>query len=245
MTVFEVLKQTWDLVQNEANKSPGYYHRRVPIDCHFPAYTGIILPEKQRRLSLQIDRQALRKTSLRDETKGYVVDIERLPVEDGEQAFIHITSTSQAFEVIFSIVCADILEQWIPHNNAEAAVTAIHRRLLYWRRFFQHGDTGLSREEYIGLYTELSFLEKLLDADIDPVRVVEAWQGPLGKNQDFLFGSTALEVKSSTGNEIDRIRVTNERQLDYTGLQMLFIFHAAFDFRENSGRTLRQVVTAV
>ena len=245
MTASEVLRQTWDLVQAEENESPGYYHRRVPLDCHFPAYAGIVRPECSRRLSLLVDPLAIRTVTLRDETRGYTVDVEFSPAGHADRAFIHITAKGPAFAEIFTIVAADILEQWAAHHQVESAVTAVHRRLLHWRRFFQRGSGGLSREEYIGLYAELTFLEILLGEGLTADRSVEAWQGPLGTNQDYVFGPVAVEVKGSTGNAVDTIAVTNERQLDSTGLQALFLFHAAFDFRENTGKTLKQLVASL
>lgn len=245
MTVSELLRQTWDLVEAEGNEAPGYYHRRIPVDCAFPAYAGIVRPECSRRLSLLADQLALRTVQLRDETSGYTVDVEPAPTSHEGHVLVHITAKGPAFAEVFTIVGADILEQWIPQQQATSAVTAVHRRLLHWRRFFQRGSGGLSREEYVGLYTELTFLEALLEAGLAPDHCVEAWQGPFGTNQDYVFGPLAVEVKGSTGNEVDTIRIANERQLDSVGLQALFLFHAAFDFREKSGRTLKQLVAAL
>ncbi|MBE3039646.1 MAG: PD-(D/E)XK motif protein [Chloroflexi bacterium] len=245
MTASELLLQTWELVQAEGNESPGYYHRRIPLDCTFPAYAGIVRPECNRRLSLLVDQVALRTIPLRDETRGYTVEVEPSPAGHGDHAFIHITAKGTAFAEVFAIVGADILEQWIPQHQATAAVTLVYRRLLHWRRFFQRGSGGLSREEYVGLYTELIYLEALLEAGLAPDHCVEAWQGPLGTNQDYVFGPLAVEVKGSTGNEVGTVKVANERQLDSVGLQALFLFHAVFDFREKSGRTLKQLVAAL
>ena len=72
--------------------------------------------------------------------------------------------------------------------------------------------------------------------------LTHAWEGPLGANQDFLFGTVAVEVKASTGNETDSVRISNIRQLDDTGLGQLFLHHAAYDFRDGSGRTLPMLV---
>jgi hypothetical protein len=245
MTASDTLRQTWELVRGEGPRASGYYHRRIPIQSTFPAYAGIVYPDGACRISLLSDNQFTRDVPLRHETKGYCVDMEPSPAGHPQSSFINITVRGAAFTELFTILAADILQQWVNHDQPRPAVDAVHRRLQHWRRFFQRGDGGLSREEYIGLYAELTFLETLLDAGIAPDPAVNAWQGPLGTNQDFLFGTTAVEVKCSTGNDADKVQIANERQLDSVGLKALYLFHIAFDFRENAGRTLSQLITAL
>jgi hypothetical protein len=245
MTAFDQLRQTWGLVHEEENKTPGYYYRRVPLKGPFPAYAGIVCPEGACRLSLLAESPSIQGVPLRDETRGYLVDVEPSPAGYPGSSFVHITAKGSAFAELFAILAADILEQWTHQDQGQTAVARVHRRLQNWRRFFQRGGGGLSREEYVGLYAELTFLEILLDAEVEPDGAVHAWQGPLGSNQDFLFGSKAIEVKSSTGNTPDTVGIANERQLDPLGLQALFLFHIAFDFRENAGRTLSQLISAL
>jgi hypothetical protein len=115
--------------------------------------------------------------------------------------------------------------------------------LQHWKRFFQsRSPEGLSREEYIGLYAELDFFAALLGAGIAPEALANAWQGPIGANQDFLFGGVAVEIKACTGNDTDFVPISNVRQLDDTGLDRLFLFQGVYDFRQDSGQTLKVLV---
>ena len=150
------------------------------------------------------------------------------------------------YREIFTIFCGDILEHWIPHAGASDSLKSLSRRLARWKKFFQRGALlGLNREDYVGLYGELSFIEAGLNKGVTSLPIVNAWQAPLGTNQDFLFGPVAVEIKTTTGNEIDKVRITNARQLDSTGLQSLFLARFAFDFRQGSGRTLPQLVATL
>jgi hypothetical protein len=163
-----------------------------------------------------------------------------------DRATIRIQETSAGYREIFAIFCADILEHWIPYADAADSLKSLSRRLARWKKFFQRGGQfGLSREDYIGLYGELSFIEASIKAGAASLPLVNAWQGPLGTNQDFLLGLVAVEIKTTTGNEIDKVRITNARQLDSTGLQSLFLARYAFDFRQGSGRTLQQIITSL
>lgn len=246
MTVSEVLKQTWNAVIDEASQAEGYYHRRIPLTCAWPAHAGIHRPTEARILILETEIKAVRGLSLKDETRGYSVSIGPDEVGRKDRATIRIQETSQGYHEIFTIFCTDILEHWIPEAESTDCVNSLSRRLTRWKKFFQRGaGLGLNREDHIGLYGELSFIEAGLNAGVASSTIVNAWQAPLGTNQDFLFGPFAVEIKTTTGNEIDKVRITNARQLDSTGLQTLFLARNAFDFRQGSGRTLRQLVATL
>lgn len=246
MTVSETLKQTWDSVVAEKSQADGYYHRRIPLTCAWPAHAGIHRPTNARILILETELKSVRGLRLKDETKGYSIDVGPDEAGRNDRATIRIQESSSGYREIFTIFCADILEHWLPHVGASDCLKALSRRLARWKKFFQRGaQLGLSREDYVGLYGELSFIEAGMSKGVASLQVVSAWQAPLGTNQDFLFGHVAVEIKTTTGNEIDRVRITNARQLDSTGLQGLFLARYAFDFRQGSGRTLPQLVTAL
>ena len=243
MTASDALKNTWSAVALEASGAPGCYHRRIPLACSWPAHAGIHRPTDARLLILESEAKSVHGLRPKGEAKGYSITVD--PDETGrrDRVTIRIQEVTTGFREIFTIFCADILEHWVPHAEAADALKSLTARLARWRRFFQRGTlAGLGREEYVGLYGELSLIEAGLAADLDPANLVGAWQGPSGTNQDFLLGPDAVEVKTTTGNEIDKVRITNARQLDSTGVEALFLAHYVFDFRQDSGRTLPQLI---
>src|SRR5262245_51293875 len=158
MTVSETLKQTWSTVIGEAPQTDGFYHRRIPVGSVWPAHAGIHRPTGARILILETETESLRGLRLKDETKGYSIDV--VPDDAGRtnKAAIHIQETSSAYREIFAVFCADILEHWIPHASAVDSLKSLSRRLARWKKFFQRGaQLGLNREDYVGLYGELSF----------------------------------------------------------------------------------------
>lgn len=246
MTVSETLKQTWSAVVAEASSADGYYHRRIPLACVWPAHAGIHRPTDARILILETELASVHGLRLKDATRGYSIDFG--PDETGRSALatIRIQEASSVYGEIFTIFCADILEHWIPHSNAADSLKSLSRRLARWRKFFQRGaQPGLSRDDYVGLYGELSLVEAGLKSGVAGGVIVTAWQAPLGTNQDFLFGPVAVEIKTTTGNEIDKVRITNARQLDFTGLKGLFLARYVFDFRQGSGRTLPLLIASL
>lgn len=246
MTASEALKQTWAAVALEAPHAEGYYHRRIPLAASWPAHAGIHRPTDARILLLETDAKSVRGLRLKDETRGYSITVGPDDAGRADRATIRIHEATTGFREIFAIFCADILEHWLPHTAQADALKALVARLARWRKFFQRGpQAGLSREDYIGIYGELCLIETGLAAGLAPVPLVSGWQGPTGTNQDFLFGPTAVEIKTTTGNDLEKVRITNVRQLDPAGLQALFLVHSAFDFRQGAGRTLPQLIQAL
>ena len=71
-------------------------------------------------------------------------------------------------------------------------------RIHAWQEFMnRHRDSVLSAENEQGLFGELVLLERLLDADLPPQDVLDAWLGPANGLQDFILGSGGIEVKTT------------------------------------------------
>lgn len=69
-------------------------------------------------------------------------------------------------------------------------------------------------EEVRGLFAEIVFLMELIDRQMSSGAAVEAWLGPERSHQDFMFGNTAVEVKSLSGAERSSVRISSEDQLE-------------------------------
>jgi len=237
MKASELLSSAWQQVQIECGQTQGYFYRRLHLPEYFTAYAGIVHPGGSRRLSLEFPLRNESQLPPPEDSRGYALLCAELPGCPAGVICLHLTEVNPAFSTMFGLLCVDILDQWRRGRTPAQALSAVLHRLKLWRRFFQQ-EQGLSRQEYVGLYAELVVLGKLVSSGVDPDIAVEAWSGPLGTNQDFTFGTVALEVKASTGNETDSINIANERQLDGTGLSDLFLCHFAYDFRKDAGQTL-------
>ena len=243
MTASDALRQTWAATSAEAAPRTGYYHRRVSFPGH-AVYAGIVRPGVVRRLSIEVEKSHLSHINFEDQTRGYVVTVEDRDHEYTDRAFIHLQEVGpSATRDLFVILCADVLDHVSKCASEFEAVSVLHNRLQHWKRFFQsRAPEGLSREEYIGLYAELDFFAAVLAAGIAPERLANGWQGPAGANQDFLFGGVAVEIKACTGNDTDSVSISNVRQLDDTGLIQLFLCQGVYDFRQDSGETLKMLI---
>src|SRR5437879_2283171 len=167
MTVSESLEQTWKVVLTETSQAEGYYHRRIPMPSPWPAHAGIHRPTDTRILILETESVVIRGLQVKDESKGFSIDVNSDEAGRADRASIRIEETNPVYREIFTIFCADILEHWYPHTCASDSIKSLIRRLARWKKFFQRGTPlGLSREDYVGLYGELSFMEAGLSANV-------------------------------------------------------------------------------
>ena len=245
MIVSDALTAAWSVASAEAGSDHGYYKRRLQIQLVQPAYAGILIPLKARRLSFDLEKGTLSGLNMSDKTRGYKVETESQ--SNNARVFVHIEEVPAGISKdLFEIFCADLLVHVSKCLTAPEAARTLYRRLQNWKIFFQNRSSeGLSRDEYIGLFGELEFFESCLQRGGSPMAFINAWQGPLGANQDFLFGNVAVEVKAVTANDPNAVQISNIRQMDDIGLHALCLRHIAYDFREGAGRQLTTLVQSL
>ena len=75
--------------------------------------------------------------------------------------------------------------------------------------------------------------------------VVSTWTGTEKQIRDFQSGSWAVEVKTTHGNNHQKVHISSERQLDTTNLETMFLYHISLEKQQNSGETLNDIVDSV
>jgi hypothetical protein len=91
----------------------------------------------------------------------------------------------------------------------------------------KRGNEGvLGLESEVGLYGELLMLEALIKAGIPADLAVDAWVGPCDGIQDFMIGTGAIEVKTTTSAGVFTARISSLDQLDDSQRNPLYL--AAF-----------------
>jgi hypothetical protein len=246
MTASEDLERIWAEVGTEGHAQPGYYRRRLVVNGARVVHAGMYQPGNVKCLLMELPRQALGRRKVAESTRGYHVDTGTLDPARESIACIFIREAVPGRGELFPLFCTDLIRTWSEAADDRAAVQALRLRLDNWRRFFQRsGPAGLSREEYIGLFGELQLIHDALARGINAEDVLHSWMAPEGSNQDFHFGSVAVEVKTVTANDADRIAISNIRQLDGRGAEFLFLRRYAFDVREGTGQTLPALLNSL
>lgn len=160
------------------------------------------------------------------------LDIDMVSVESGKHQGLIITLSKASDADLFHRLCLSLIQAAEGVETEAQAVQSVLNNLDRWREFLSAARRAvLSAEEIRGLYAELITINNLIDDyGRDPSEIVSAWQGPLGKSQDFQFPSGYLEVKSIGGTAGNRVKISSEHQLDVVGG---FLYLAAVELFEN------------
>lgn len=109
----------------------------------------------------------------------------------------------------------------------------------------QKKPDALSQTEQLGLYSELWFLDYLLELVSDPNVAVSGWTGPKSAPKDFQLDCCAVEVKSTTSATQKKITISNSNQLHTTEDRPLFVLFMQFEDVQKCGDTLNKKVAKI
>lgn len=143
---------------------------------------------------------------------------------------------------IFAIICENLLHSISSLESEKLIVQSIINQLKKWETLFDHfkGD-GLTISEQQGLFGELHFLEKYIEGNND-IFILDSWVGVNKEVRDFQYSKWALEVKTTSGNNHQRINISSERQLDESLLSDLFLFHISIEISKGNGETINSKI---
>lgn len=138
---------------------------------------------------------------------------------------------------------ASALERATDSVSSLAVALAHIRR---WKTFLSGQSLHLSAEEVRGLFAELTFLLELLDRSVPAATALETWLGPEKSHQDFIFGNTAVEIKSLSGAERSTVRISSEDQLESLNDALFLRIYRLSNLPDAAGaQSLNTIVAAV
>ena len=147
---------------------------------------------------------------------------------------------------VFLLVCEDIVSALEGITDTEIRLEKFESCLLRWRRFFECcGPQGLSIERQLGLIAELTWLQRVIEAGVNPYRAVNSWKGCERGYHDFDIQGHVIEVKSTRTKEPKSVAISSERQLDNRGLQSLHLYVLSLFETETADTTLPRCVESV
>ena len=171
------------------------------------------------------------------------VEIQVLPAINHSELVIILLEND--LSDIFSYFIEDIINDLIKIDNQNIALTKITSKINYWKRLFSKMTGGiLTPQQQRGLYGELFFLNELLELTADRFYIINGWHGPLGANQDFFYNGIAVEVKTSKSNK-PSIKISNEYQLDNSGLTDLYLLFYKLNEYQGGTETLFELINSI
>lgn len=167
--------------------------------------------------------------------------LELLGLQLNDQPYFGVALREPRFRDVFAALAEDLARRIEATTSPSEAVATLLDQLTRWQKFLASLRAGLSAEEQRGLWGELHFLHGQLLPALGP-SVVSAWKGPEGASQDFQLPSGCVEVKTTLANQPQVVRIANERQLDDTHRNPLFLHTLALEILEGDAATLPAAV---
>lgn len=147
---------------------------------------------------------------------------------------------------IFALLCEDLISSISEFTNQDKIVLEILNRFEKWKSLLTNvNKNGLSPEAQRGLFGELFLLRKILNNSINLTEAIISWVGAEKEVRDFQSGTWAIEVKTSHGNNHQKVMISSERQLDNINLEHLFLYHISLEKLNNSGETLNHLIDSI
>ena len=147
---------------------------------------------------------------------------------------------------IFAVLCENLVQSISTLSDSNKAIHIIINHLEMWKTLFSNMNSeGLSIQEQQGLYGEIFFLRKLLTYYDDDIGVINSWIGVDKELRDFQNIDCAIEVKTSSTSNHQRLTISSERQLDESLLKNLFLYHLSVETSAKNGESLNQIITSI
>jgi hypothetical protein len=234
------LKEIWE---NQASsiKNEVIRERVENIPC-LNCYVGTISFSKAKIFLLELDTSLFVHSNYLKRFVG--VEIQVLPSKKGTKELAIILLENDLSD-IFTFFIEDIINSLTSVRNQEDAIFIISGRINYWKKLFSKLTGGLlTPQQQRGLYGELIFLNDLLELNADKSNIINGWHGPLGANQDFCYNGLAVEVKTSKSNK-PSMKISNEYQLDNTGLNDLYVHFYKLNEYQGGTETLFKLINTI
>ena len=239
------IKEIWNELENDNTLSTGLLLRRYSALVLPDVFIALRQPEKLKCIAFLIRSQdqinLVRYSNLRD------IQLDLVPDErDVKKKYLLIVLTSQQHSDVFETLCEDLILGISNVNNEDIIIKEVLNRFEKWKSLFDKAaQDGLRPEEQRGLFGELYFLRKWLYVSTDLQRTIQSWVGPEREVRDFQIGDWAVEVKTTYGNNHQKIHISSERQLDSTNLNVLFLLHLSLESQQHNGENLNQIIDSI
>lgn len=239
------IKQIWDELANDKSLISGLLFRRYSGSVKPDVYVALQHPEKFLCVYFAINKTTEVNISNFSNLQEIQVDLFASPNEVDKNILIFKLLNFEHKD-IFAVLCDDLIASISEETNEKRIISEVLNRFEKWKSLFNKiGLQGLIPEEQRGLFGELYFLRKFLQTTNNFLPIVNTWTGTENQIRDFQSGSWAVEVKTTHGNNHQKVQISSERQLDTTNLDDLFLYHISLEQQQNSGETLNDLVDSV
>lgn len=239
------IENIWLGLESDTSSHSGLLYKRYSAEILPDIFIALKAPEKLRCIAFRISAVFPFDETQWNRLKD--IKIETLTdVKDKSKKFLLILLLNKQHKDIFSTLCEDLIFGVSEVSIELTLVEKLLERLAKWQSLFEKiGKQGLSDEVQRGIYGEIYFLRFFLSSVSDKNYCVKSWLGPEKSIQDFQYSNWAVEVKTTHGNNHQKIHITSERQLDDTIIEKIFLYHLSLDVRVGNGESLNILIEDV
>jgi len=241
------ISELWsELERNIQQDRSGYVTRRVRPDSLCDLRIAVVEPQGTRTLLLRVRRAAAEFIREYPKSEGFQVQLVRLSDDSQDYVTLQLGLTQNRYSDIFTALVADVITGVAEKLTEESGLEEFVVRLKRWQTFLRvNQPEGLSEIAQQGLYGELWFLRQLVFPHLELLKGVRCWTGSRGTQQDFQFSGCAVEVKTTSAKQHQKLAIASERQLDETGAGAIVLLHLSLDVRQGQGETLPAMIASV
>jgi len=241
----ERIKQIWAQLESDDSSVTGLFKLRYSDKSKCDVFLGLKFPEAHRILILKVPFATGKEFNFRYEFRGLKFDKIYDP-DDSHFLLLNLVLVDNQFKDVFDTLVGDILLAIIDESDIKVILRNYSNRLIKWQSLFEKfKQQGLTPEEQRGLYVELCFLRKFLTTNPDFQSIINSWIGPEKQIRDFQFARWGVEIKTTHGNNHQKIHISSERQLDTQNLDNLYLNHYSLEIRQQSGETLNELIDKI
>lgn len=173
------------------------------------------------------------------------IDIDLRAGDQGQQRLV-LALERQVDRDLFEGLCRTLASSLENAADSASSLAVSLAHVRRWKTFLAGRSQHLSAEEVRGLFAEITFLLELIDRQMPSAAAVEAWLGPDRAHQDFIFGNTAVEIKSLSGAERSTVHISSEDQLESLNDALFLRIYRLSSLADAVGAcSLNEIVTAV
>lgn len=244
MTNNNHLFELWQMLEEEKNL--GLVKRLYSSDAPFHIYATFQYPERYYGVAFTFSNDIRIDISSFENLR----ELRVMLIPDTTFVNSHlliIQLLHHASRDIFASLCENLVQSVIQLNSEQKIIRTVVNQLEKWKTLFdKNNSTGLTPAEQQGLFGELYFLQKFLSKpDLNPCNVLHTWVGVDKALRDFQGVNWALEVKTTSTNNPQKVTINGERQLDESLLENLFLFHYSVEISNGNGQTLPQKISTI
>ena len=244
MTNSNHISEIWEILEEE--KTLGLVKRLYSSDISFHIYGTFQYPERYYGVAFTFSKEIrIDISSFNNLRELKVMLLSDTTFPNSRLLIVELLHPNS--RDIFASLCENLIQSVIRLNTEQKIIRTVVNQLEKWKTLFEKSSSsGLTPAEQQGLYGELYFLQKFLSKpDSNPCDVLRTWVGVDRALRDFQGNNWAVEVKTTSSGNPQKVTINGERQLDETLLENLFLFHLSVDISGGNGQTLCQKVAEI